>query len=212
MRAIIPAFGVFATVFVASALYSFSRTELYEATASCLVPHEALTVTSARSHPVGIDANMVHICELVQSDQFVRRVASRLGEDASRQILAPYTTKDGRYEKSLPEVLAENHTAKPDRDSSLILISHRAPDPMLAANLANLFSAELVQWTSPKGIDADSVRRVDDAHPPSDYISPNHLLDLSLGGVLALLAAALTTRLNRTPNNTAHPCSEPSGL
>ncbi|MBK6854899.1 MAG: chain length determinant protein EpsF [Burkholderiales bacterium] len=80
--------------------------------------------------------------DIIQSDRVTRRViaALRLTENAQlRSDWIEATGGTGNFEAWLTGVLAKKLEVKPSRESNVINISYKAPDPRFAAGLANTY-------------------------------------------------------------------------
>ena len=86
--------------------------------------------------------------KILESNEIVRAVKSRMKEDEMVRFMAPYNdmfTLGPR--KTEEELLAENRTIAPERMSLIIRIAFEHPDPDMAATIANLFAQEYLNYT-----------------------------------------------------------------
>lgn len=132
------AFAVFAAVVSVSALYTASRTRLYEGIAKCddLLP------------PVGQSPEREFFTYeqcvgFAKSPRTMGRVAARItGADLDR-VLAPYAPSEQHTSDRLLEVLAANSRVWTETVRGPIVIAYRHPDPEVAARIANLYIEEV---------------------------------------------------------------------
>ena len=86
--------------------------------------------------------------KILESNEIIRAVKSRMKEDEMVRFMAPYNdmfTLGPR--KTEEELLAENRTIAPERMSLIIRIAFEHPDPDMAATIANLFAQEYLNYT-----------------------------------------------------------------
>lgn len=86
--------------------------------------------------------------KILESNEIIRAVKSRMKEDEIVRFMAPYNdmfTLGPR--KTEEELLAENRTIAPERMSLIIRIVFEHPDPDMAATIANLFAQEYLNYT-----------------------------------------------------------------
>jgi capsular exopolysaccharide synthesis family protein len=155
---------VFLVVFSSALVYTFSQTKIYESSASVQVLRqdprvmqtEAVVDTSVRSTE---DLNT--LVKVMESALIIERVNQRITGEDLRQFMAPY--EKGRWGDPLTprEVLGQNRRISPIRQSLMVAVSYRHPDPIIAARIANMFVDELIQWNSRVRID-DTIRGVED--------------------------------------------------
>ena len=80
--------------------------------------------------------------DIIQSDRVAQRVVRNLKLAENPQVRRQWqeeTNGEGDIEAWLGESFQKNMDAKPSRESNVITISYRAPDPRFAAALANAF-------------------------------------------------------------------------
>ena len=86
--------------------------------------------------------------KILESNEIIRAVKSRMKEDEIVRFMAPYNdmfTLGPR--KTEEELLAENRTIAPERMSLIIRIVFEHPDPDMAATITNLFAQEYLNYT-----------------------------------------------------------------
>lgn len=161
---------VFLVVFSAAAVYTFTSTKLYQATA---------TVTVLRRDPVvmkveGVLDNDIRSVEdlntqvkLLESGAIILKVAERLNGEELRQFMAPYE-KGGSGDPVTPaEILGQNRKITPLRQTLVIAVQYTHPDKYLAAKVANLFIEEYLAYNSRIKID-ESMKAVEDLKVRAD--------------------------------------------
>lgn len=134
-----PAFAAFAAVFLASALITFTRPKIYEATAELYVAdyfpayHEGPTVETTVIRSSYVDGENVK--RIVESDHILRRIPPYLPEWLGEQLSS---TQPEEYLRTL----RASRTAKAGRlgQGLLTRISCRHRQPDVAAHLANAFA------------------------------------------------------------------------
>lgn len=150
-----PAFAVFAAVFLASALITFTRPKIYEATTLWPVASHR-----DRLRPDGIidsiagGVDLQPALTIAASDQILHRIMSRITGDDLHRMLAHYAPAARHSSNLLREVLVANRQVRPFLLSQMIAISYRHPDPVIAARVANMFADEMIQWNSRVRVDA----------------------------------------------------------
>lgn len=86
--------------------------------------------------------------KILESNEIIRAVKSRMKEDEIVRFMAPFNdmfTLGPR--KTEEELLAENRTIAPERMSLIIRIAFEHPDPSMASTIANLFAQEYLNYT-----------------------------------------------------------------
>jgi chain length determinant protein EpsF len=113
----------------------------YTATASIVVDFKPDPVT-AMMYPGTAPGVMATQVDVIQSERVAYRVVRnlRLTENAQiRQQWQDETQGKGSMETWLAQTFQKRMDVNPSRDSSVITISYKAPDPQFAAALANAF-------------------------------------------------------------------------
>jgi polysaccharide biosynthesis transport protein len=114
----------------------------YTATASVVVdfkPDPVSAVVYGMSMSPAFIATQV---DIIRSDRVAQRVVRnlKLGENAQvRQQWLAETAGEGSIETWMADSFQRNMDVQPSRESSIIAVSYRAPDPRFAAALANAF-------------------------------------------------------------------------
>ncbi len=151
---------VFLVVFASALVYTFGKTKMYESFASVQVLRqdanafhaERVIDTSVRGAE---DLNT--LVKVMESALIVKRVADRITGEELRNFMKPY--ESGRWGGPLTplEVLGSNRRITPLRLSLVVQVSYRHPDPVVAANVANMFVDEFLQWSARVRIDESMI-------------------------------------------------------
>ena len=141
--------AVFLFVLGASIIYSFQKTPVYASYASVEILRDDPEVMGERFQK---NLHMQQVASLedlrtqisvLESMSILRKVADRLEGDELEAFMEPY--KDvfrlkGPYTPE--EVLINNRIIEPKRQSLMVKVGYRHPDPAIAAKIANLFAEE----------------------------------------------------------------------
>jgi chain length determinant protein EpsF len=141
---------VFVAVVVLVVGISLALTKQYTAVASVVVdakpdPISALVYSTAVS-PAYIATQV----DVIKSDRVALRVVRSLKLAENSQIREQWqaeTNGEANIESWLSETFQRNMDVKPARDSSVIEVSYKAPDPRFAAALANAFVQAYIETT-----------------------------------------------------------------
>ena len=146
-------------IFLGVALYTFNATEIYRASSSVQILRNNDEVTQFRE----VSSNDIQGAEdlqtqvgILQSVKIVSRVDERIQGDLRRRFLAPY--EDGidvalRGPKSAAQILMENREVRPDRMSLVVRVFYNHPDAEVAAEVANLFAEEFIDFNRNQNVD-----------------------------------------------------------
>ncbi|MDC8786702.1 chain length determinant protein EpsF [Roseateles koreensis] len=143
------ALATFLTVFLIAVVGTLLATKMYMATASVVVdakPDPVSLAYSGMSSP-GVMATQV---DVIKSDRVAMRVVKNLKLAENPQIREQWkqaTNGQGSVESWLSESFQKSMEVKPSKESSVIEISYRAPDPRFAAALANAFVQSYIETT-----------------------------------------------------------------
>ena len=161
---------VFLVVFSAAAVYTFTSTKLYQASA---------TVTVLRRDPVvmkveGVIDNDIRSVEdfntqvkLLESGTMISKVAERLTGDDLKQFMASFE-KGGSDDPVTPaEILGQNRRITPLRQTLVVAVQYTHPDRYMAAKVANLFVEEFLAYNARVKIE-ESMKAVEDLKVRAD--------------------------------------------
>lgn len=134
--------AVLLAVVLPAVLVSLLLPKQYSATASVVVDAKPDPLSAMAFQSVTSPAVMATQVDILLSDRVARRVVRslKLSENAQiRQQWSDDTKGVGDIETWLVEKLQKELDVKPSRESSVINVSFRAPDPRFAAGMANAF-------------------------------------------------------------------------
>ena len=159
--------AVFAFVFTLVAIYTFTRTRIYQSTASVQILRRDPTVMQVQA-VVDSDVRSLEdlntVVKVLESSTIVQRVADRLTGEELRNFMLPYQeraeAKSGEP-ITAAEVLLKNRRIVPQRLSLIIWVQYRHPDRQLAARVANYFVEEFIAHNAGVRVD-ESMKAVDE--------------------------------------------------
>ncbi|WP_349742865.1 chain length determinant protein EpsF [Roseateles cavernae] len=134
--------AVLLAVLIPAVVISLLLPKQYTATASVVVDAKPDPLSAIAFQSMTNPAVMATQVDIIQSDRVARRVvrALKLVENAQiREQWQDDTQGEGDIETWLVARFQKDLDVKPSRESSVINISYRAPDPRFAAGLANAF-------------------------------------------------------------------------
>lgn len=114
----------------------------YTANASVVVDFKPDPVSAMLYQGAASPAFMATQVDVIASDRVAYRVVRNLKLNENPQIREQWqaaTNGEGTIEAWLAETFKRNMDVRPSRESSVISISYKAPDPRFAAGLANAF-------------------------------------------------------------------------
>lgn len=155
---------VFLLVFSSAVVYTFTKTKLYQSTASVQVFRRDPVVMQVQ----GVVDNEIRSAEdlntqvkVLESISIVQSVADRLTGEDLRQFLAPYVTEGAEEPVTPAQIILTNRKIVPIRLSLIIQVQYTHPDRFVAAKVANLFIDEYIAYNSRLRIE-ESMKAVDD--------------------------------------------------
>lgn len=139
---------VFAFAVTATVVVSLLLPKQYTATTSVVVdvknPDPILGMILGNAMLPGYMATQV---DIITSDRVARRVVQGLKLTENAQLRADWvddTEGKGNFEAWIAELLQKKLDVKPGRESNVVNISYKAPDPRFAAALANAFAQSYI--------------------------------------------------------------------
>jgi polysaccharide biosynthesis transport protein len=120
----------------------------YTATASVMVDFKPDPISAVMFGGMASPAFMATQVDIIQSERVAQRVVRNLKLNESPQVRQQWlddTGGEGSIEQWLSGLFQKSMDVKPSRESSIINISYRAPDPRFAAGLANAFMQAYIQ-------------------------------------------------------------------
>jgi capsular exopolysaccharide synthesis family protein len=162
----------FFIIFSGSILYTFNKTKVYTAAATVQLLRDD---PSALGDTVEMEQNQIRSAEdlntqisLLESATIIQGVEQRLQDDMRKRFMAPYTDALSLSGPLSPtEVLGRNRRIIPERMSLMINIAYSHPDPIVAAEVANLFAKEFIDYNLKLNIDG-SMKAVEDLRIRAD--------------------------------------------
>ncbi len=141
---------VFALVVATTVVVSLLLPKQYTGTASVVVDVKPDPV-SAMAYPAGMSPGfMATQVDILTSDRVVLRVIRDLKLLDNPQLREEWQAEakgKGSIEQWLVDVLRRTLDVRPSRESNVISISYRSPDPRFAAGLANAFALAFIATT-----------------------------------------------------------------
>lgn len=140
-RWIVAAIVFFATV-VTTITISLLLPKQYTAVASVVIDAKPDPVSAMMYPGMASPGYMATQVDVIQSDRVALKVVRNLKLNESPQIREQWmseTKGQGSIENWLSETFQKNLEVRPARESSVLHVSYRAPDPRFAAGLANAF-------------------------------------------------------------------------
>jgi chain length determinant protein EpsF len=120
----------------------------YTATASVVVDFKPDPISAVMFGGMASPAFMATQVDIITSERVAQRVVRNLRLNESPQVRQQWldeTGGEGTIEQWLSGLFQRQLEVKPSRESSVINISYRAPDPRFAAALANAFMQAYIQ-------------------------------------------------------------------
>lgn len=141
---------VFATTVVLAVVVSLLLPKQYTAVAAVVVDPKPDPLSSVLSGALMNPAFMATQVDIIQSDRVALRVVRdlKLAENATiREQWQSDTKGEGSLEGWLADLFQKNLDVKPSRESNVISVSYRAPEPRFAAAIANAFVVAYTETT-----------------------------------------------------------------
>lgn len=156
----------FFIIFSGSILYTFNKTKVYTAVAQVQLFRDD---SSALGQTVEMEQNQIRTAEdlntqisLLESSTIIKGVEQRLQDEMRQRFMAPYTDTLSLSGPLTPlEILGRNRKVVPRRMSLMINVAYSHPYPIVAAEVANLFAKEYIDYNLKLNIDA-SMKAVED--------------------------------------------------
>jgi succinoglycan biosynthesis transport protein ExoP len=161
---------VFILVFLAAALYTFTRVPQYLSTASVQLLRAGPVVMQVQevvNNDIRSAEDLNTQVKVLESISIVQRVANRLTGEDRQAFLAPYLTDDVANEVQPATIIYKNRKVVPVRLSLVIQVQYTHPDKAIAAKVANYFIDEYLAHNSGQRIE-ESMKAVDDLKERAD--------------------------------------------
>jgi len=141
---------VFLFVVVATVVASLALPKQYEAGASVVIDVKPDPVSAMAFPSMALPSFMATQVDILTSDRVALRVMrdlKLLDNDGLRQQWQTEGEGKGTIEQWLINLLQKNLDVKPSRESNVIQVRYRSPDPRFAAGLANAFAQAYIATT-----------------------------------------------------------------
>jgi polysaccharide biosynthesis transport protein len=161
---------VFALVFSASAIYTFTRVPLFQSVASVQLFRNGPVVMQVQevvNSDIRSAEDLNTQVKVLESFAIVQKVAERLSGEDLNQFLAPYRQEGSTAPISAANIIFKNRKIVPVRLSLVLQVQYTHPDRNVAAKIANLFTDEYISYNSRLRIE-DSMKAVDDLKERAD--------------------------------------------
>ncbi len=162
----------FFIVFTGTLLYTIKTTPVYEAGATVQVLRREVRVLNTpeldKTNEVLSQEDLNTQIKIVESIAIVNAVAQRIKDQDLKRFMAPYEDALTFGGPMTPlEVLVRNRRVVPMRLSLMIGIYYYHPDPEMAAQVANLFADEFIQYNLRLSIE-NAMKAVEDLRIRAD--------------------------------------------
>ena len=162
-------------IFSGSILYTFNKTKVYTAVSQVQLFRDDASALGAYAQGTEMEQNQILSAEdlntqisVMESLSIIQGVEQRLQDELRLRFMAPYA---GALSLSGPltplEILAENRKIVPRRMSLMVNFAFSHPDPIVAAEVSNLFAKEFIDYNLKLNIDG-SMKAVEDLRIRAD--------------------------------------------
>ncbi|ADE55453.1 GumC family protein [Coraliomargarita akajimensis] len=152
----------FFIIFSGAILYTFNKTKVYTAVAQVRLLRED---PAAMGDQVDLAQDSIRTAEdlntqisLLNSSKIIQQVERRMSEEQRKKFMQPY---EGAFSFSGPltasEILGKYRKIMPQRMSLMVSVTYTHPDSQMAADIANLFADEFINYKLTENIDASMV-------------------------------------------------------
>ena len=141
---------VFALVVATTVAVSLLLPKQYDAAASVVIDIKPDPLSAMAFPSMAMPSFMATQVDILTSDRVTLKVIRDLKLLDSPQIREQWQTEGegkGTIEQWLVELLKKNLDVKPSRESNVIQVAYRSPDPRFAAGLANAFAQAYIATT-----------------------------------------------------------------
>ena len=161
--------AVFVATVLASAIYTFLSTPIYESSASIQVlKHGAqvMRVADVVESNITSEADYNTQIKLLQSVAIVQNVANHLTPEELKLLTDPYKSRSGEPPSAVG-IIYGHRDIIPQRLSLITIIQFRHPNPKMAARIPNLIAAEYIAYNSRLRTE-ESLKAVDELKDRAD--------------------------------------------
>ena len=163
----------FFIIFSGSILYTFNKTKVYTAVAQIQLLRDDPSAMGDMG--AEMELNQIRGAEdlntqisLLESGTIIQGVEQRIQDDVLERFMAPYADLLSLSGPLSPmQVLGKNRQIMPRRMSLMVNIAYTHPDPVIAADVANLFAQEFIDYNLKLNIDG-SMKAVEDLRVRAD--------------------------------------------
>jgi succinoglycan biosynthesis transport protein ExoP len=163
----------FFIIFLGSVLYTYKKTEVFTAVAKVQLLRD--DPSAMGNSGLEMESNQIRSAEdlntflnVFESATIIYGVEKRLRGDMVKRFMAPYSNTISFGGPLTPiEVLGRNRQIIPQRMSLMVNVAYTHPDPLVAAEVANLFAKEYIDYNLKLNIDG-SMKAVEDLRVRAD--------------------------------------------
>ena len=162
-------------IFSGSILYTFNKTKVYTAVSQVQLFRDDASALGAMGQGAEMEQNQILSAEdlntqisVMESLSIIKGVEQRLQDELRLRFMAPYEDTLSLSGPLTPlEILAKNRRIVPRRMSLMVNFAFSHPDPIVAAEVSNLFAKEFIDYNLKLNIDG-SMKAVEDLRIRAD--------------------------------------------
>ncbi|MEE2987959.1 MAG: polysaccharide biosynthesis tyrosine autokinase [Verrucomicrobiota bacterium] len=162
-------------IFSGSILYTFNKTKVYTAVSQVQLFRDDASALGAFGQGAEMEQNQILSAEdlntqisVMESLSIIKGVEQRLQDELRLRFMAPYADTLSLSGPLTPlEILAKNRKIVPRRMSLMVNFAFSHPDPVVAAEVSNLFAKEFIDYNLKLNIDG-SMKAVEDLRIRAD--------------------------------------------
>ena len=162
-------------IFSGSILYTFNKTKVYTAVSQVQLFRDDASALGAIGQGTEMEQNQILSAEdlntqisVMESLSIIKGVEQRLQDELRLRFMAPYEDILSWSGPLTPlEILAKNRKIIPRRMSLMVNFAFSHPDPIVAAEVSNLFAKEFIDYNLKLNIDG-SMKAVEDLRIRAD--------------------------------------------
>ena len=162
-------------IFSGSILYTFNKTKVYTAVSQVQLFRDDASALGAIGQGTEMEQNQILSAEdlntqisVMESLSIIKGVEQRLQDELRLRFMAPYEDTLSLSGPLTPlEILAKNRRIVPRRMSLMVNFAFSHPDPIVAAEVSNLFAKEFIDYNLKLNIDG-SMKAVEDLRIRAD--------------------------------------------
>ena len=162
-------------IFSGSILYTFNKTKVYTAVSQVQLFRDDASALGAMGQGTEMEQNQILSAEdlntqisVMESLSIIKGVEQRLQDELRLRFMAPYEDTLSLSGPLTPlEILAKYRKIIPRRMSLMVNFAYSHPDPIVAAEVSNLFAKEFIDYNLKLNIDG-SMKAVEDLRIRAD--------------------------------------------